>query len=126
MRQFNLYSNNEIREIVTPFLKFVHEYLKLEKLPHVKLVRSLESTSGQPTFATFSPSKEYIEVAYGNRHIADILRSLAHELVHSRQNQAGELHDQSGETGSDHENEANAEAGAILRLYSKKHPELLQ
>src|ERR1035437_3343368 len=35
----------------------------------------------------------------GNRHIADIMRSLAHELTHKRQNEKGELGDESGKQG---------------------------
>jgi Zn-dependent peptidase ImmA (M78 family) len=54
----------------------------------------------------------------------DILRSLAHELVHYKQDVEDRLHHTSGQTGSEHENEAHAVAGQIMRLYGKKHPEL--
>ena len=61
----------------------------------------------------------------GGRHIADIMRSLAHELTHKRQNERGELTDESGKTGSVQENEANSFAGIIMRDYTKLHPEIL-
>lgn len=61
----------------------------------------------------------------GGRHIVDIMRSLAHELTHKRQNEIGELNDESGKTGSPQENEANSLAGIIMRDFTKLHPEIL-
>ena len=54
-----------------------------------------------------------------NRNMADILRTLAHELVHRKQDEDGRIDYESGETGSDIENEANAQAGVLLRDYGK-------
>jgi Zn-dependent peptidase ImmA (M78 family) len=51
--------------------------------------------------------------------MADILRTLAHELVHRKQDEDGRIDYESGETGSDIENEANAQAGVLLRDYGK-------
>lgn len=66
-----------------------------------------------------------IYVRAGGRHIVDIMRSLAHELTHKRQNERQELDDESGVTGSPQENEANSLAGVIMRDYTKSHPEIL-
>ena len=68
-----------------------------------------------------SDSKQ-IYVSVVNRHPVDILRSLAHEMVHYRQMLDGQ--NILGYTGSRHENEANAKAGIVLRDYGKIHPEL--
>ena len=59
-----------------------------------------------------------------NRHPMDIFRSVAHELVHHKQNEDGRLGHSSeeGSTGSDIENEANAMAGVVMRHYGKKFP----
>ena len=62
----------------------------------------------------------------GGRHIVDIMRSLAHELTHKRQNERGELTDDSGVTGSEQENEANSFAGVIMRNYTKLNPDILE
>jgi Zn-dependent peptidase ImmA (M78 family) len=58
--------------------------------------------------------------------MADILRTLAHELVHHKQNLDGRINYESGETGSDIENEANAKAGVLLRDFGKKNNEIYQ
>jgi hypothetical protein len=40
-------------------------------------------------------------------------------LVHRKQDEDGRIDYESGETGSDIENEANAQAGVLLRDYGK-------
>ena len=52
----------------------------------------------------------------------DVLRTLAHELVHWKQCQMGEELD--GADGSDTENQANAVAGIIMRRFGKSCPHL--
>jgi hypothetical protein len=54
--------------------------------------------------------------------IIDVLRSIAHELVHYKQNLEGRLIDaaKDGSDGSPIENEANAVAGVIMK-YGKIH-----
>jgi Zn-dependent peptidase ImmA (M78 family) len=51
--------------------------------------------------------------------MADILRTLAHELVHRKQEEDGRLDINSGKTGSPIEDEANAMAGVLLRNFGK-------
>ena len=72
-----------------------------------------------------SDEPDNIYIRAGGRHIVDIMRSLAHEIVHKRQNEKGELGGESGKTGSPQENEANSLAGVIMRDYTKLHPEIL-
>ena len=56
-----------------------------------------------------------------NRNLADVLRTLGHELTHHRQNELGLLYTQSGETGSPIEDEANVVAGILMREFGKKN-----
>jgi hypothetical protein len=67
-----------------------------------------------------------LEVAWGNRHIMDVLRTVAHELTHTRQHErdGDRMGPAAGETGSPYENEANARAGVLMRDYGRLHPEL--
>jgi Zn-dependent peptidase ImmA (M78 family) len=53
-----------------------------------------------------------------------VLRSLAHELVHHRQEELGMIEAMSGDTGSEIENEANALAGVLLRDYGKQNVQI--
>ena len=59
-----------------------------------------------------------------NRHPIDIMRTLAHELVHYKQDTERRIGPDSGETGSPIENEANAMAGQIMRRFDQENPEL--
>jgi Zn-dependent peptidase ImmA (M78 family) len=59
-----------------------------------------------------------------NRHPMDILRTLAHEYVHYKQNVEKGLDRRSSHVGSPIENQANAKAGELIRKYGQLHPEL--
>lgn len=61
-----------------------------------------------------------------NRQPADILRTLAHELVHWGQGQDDKIDDGSWHDGSELENEANAVAGVIMRDFARQHPKYLE
>jgi Zn-dependent peptidase ImmA (M78 family) len=56
--------------------------------------------------------------------MADILRTLAHELVHHMQNLKGD--ELNGDDGSEIENEANAQAGVIMRKFGRENPEIFE
>jgi hypothetical protein len=110
---------SDIRDIVRKFLPFVQQHLELSDMPEIELL-------DQPLTGTFGRySDGNIRVMAHGRHPIDVLRTLAHELVHYKQDSEGRIHDESGETGSDEENEANAVAGIIMRDFDQANPELL-
>jgi hypothetical protein len=107
------------------FLPFVMKLLKLDKLPRISVHKTIE-TGSQPSFGGYNPADGTIQLALKDRHPADVLRTLAHELVHFKQDQQGELDEQSGATGSNEENEANTKAGIIMRHFNKRFPQYLE
>lgn len=112
---------------IKTFLAFAAEELKLEKIPS-GLTLSYNNTKAKTehSFGHFDPTVDKIWLYVGNRNMADILRTLAHELVHLKQNEEGRIKADSGETGSDIENEANAKAGVLLRNFGKIHNEIYE
>jgi hypothetical protein len=106
------------------FLPFVMQELELTQLPKINLSHTLDS-HGQPSFGGFVPDSKSISLAVNGRHPVDICRTLAHELVHFKQNENNQLNPDSGETGSDEENEANSMAGIIMRKFSKQFPDYI-
>jgi hypothetical protein len=110
--------------IIHEFVTFACEYLKLNTKPTLNIIHDSEYSSEKHTFGHYDPNSSDITVQIENRQIIDILRTLAHELVHYMQDTAGQLNPESGETGSEHENEAHSTAGIIMRLYTAQHPEL--
>jgi len=102
------------------FIKFAIKNLGLQNTPG-SLTLSYDNKQAQDkrTFGFFDPHDKKIWVYVKNRNMADILRTLAHELVHRKQEEDGRLDIKSGETGSPIEDEANAIAGVLLRNFGK-------
>ena len=117
--------NDGTDEIVRDFVDFAGDRLGLERAPKIKLIRDPKQAAERKSFGGYMPGGG-IEINIGNRHIMDVLRTLAHEMVHHKQDINGELNDRSGEDGSPQENEANAKAAVIMRLWAKMNPELFQ
>ena len=103
------------------FLPFVMRELNIAQLPAIKLKKEVPA-GDQPTFGKFDSRKNCIYLGIINRHVIDILRTLAHELVHYQQNIKHSLDANSGKTGSGEENQANAVAGVIMRNFNKQYP----
>jgi hypothetical protein len=104
------------------FLRFTCNFLEIDSLPKIKLLSVPIKSSQANSFAAFQPNSNTIILYIKNRHILDVMRSLAHEMVHYKQSLSND--DLDGTTGSKDENEANAVGGQIMRLYGKHHPEL--
>ena len=102
------------------FIKFAAKNLGMQNLPG-SLTLSYDNKQAQDkrTFGFFDPNNKKIWIYVKNRNMADILRTLAHELVHRKQEEDGRLDIKSGETGSPIEDEANATAGVLLRNFGK-------
>ena len=118
-----IYGENPASTLVD-FIRFACEHLGISTVPDIRLIDRHITNNESNSFAAYSPGHKRIHLYPKHRHILDVLRSLAHELVHYRQDLNGELSQDSGKTGSPQEDEANSVAGQIMRLYSKKHPEL--
>jgi len=108
--------------LVKDFVRFTKTKLNIRNDIPVELIYDLEFSRKYSSFACIMTDSKQIYVSVINRHPVDILRSLAHEMVHYKQMIDGQ--NIQGHTGSRHENEANAKAGVVLRDYGKLHPEL--
>jgi Zn-dependent peptidase ImmA (M78 family) len=117
-------------QVLSVFLTYVCDKLSITTPPKVYLNNSIDFGSKNKTFGQFNVQDNKIVVAASNRNLADILRTVAHELVHYKQKVDGKLNldnsVDSGATGSNIENEANAQAGVIMREFGKKHPEIYE
>jgi len=124
MRAKDILSLPNSNQIFIDFVRFAAHELDLKSIPEIKLLTTPISNSPYNSFAAYQPGQEVVILYATHRHILDVLRSLCHEIVHYKQDLAGQLNNMSGKTGSNEENEANAVAGQILRKYGKMHPEL--
>ena len=113
----------DLKSILKVFLPFAKKAIKLDKMPSIVLKKFLEQ-EGQPTMGRFHDQEYTLELAVANRQPVDILRTLAHELVHAKQHR--EHVELDSTTGSDTENEANVVAGIVMREFNKSHPHFLK
>lgn len=113
-------SHNTAKEIIAEFIDFAVLELELSKRPKIVLHTNNNYSTQHSSFGSYGNG--IINVTITNRHINDCLRTLAHELVHYKQDLNGQLTFESGSTGSPEENEANAVAAVLLRKWGKKYP----
>jgi predicted nucleotidyltransferase len=120
-KQLSLNEGTE-NNIFEKFMSYACQELNIENPPSFEI--KTEFGEEQPSFGAYIPSDHHISLNPSNRNIVDILRTLAHELVHAKQNELELLEPSSGDTGSDIENDANAIAGILMRDYGKQNPDI--
>lgn len=111
-------------ETIKEFAKFAAKKLGLQKLPKIIIHRGSKWQEKNHSFGRYDNQDNAMHLSVDGRHILDVLRTLAHELTHARQDQRDDLPDDAGRTGSDWENEANARAGIIMRDFADARPEM--
>jgi hypothetical protein len=115
----------EDEDILKDFVEFCVAELTIEQMPRIRLRKDPQWPVRHKTFGRYNNDEKMLEVAWGQRHIMDVLRTVAHELTHKHQHErdGSDMGSDAGETGSPYENEANARAGVLMRDYAKLHPE---
>jgi len=120
-------SKQDTYKILHDFVKFAARHLELTSLPKFDFVFDSKQSVENKSFGGYAPGHKHITITVKNRHINDVCRTLAHELVHYSQDLKNELEDDNaGATGSPQENEANARAAVIMRNWGKRHPEYFE
>ena len=117
-------TRKELAPMLDSFVSFASDKLGLKSMPNIRYKTEDDDYN---SFAAYNPSSNELSIHTMNRHPMDIFRSIAHELVHHKQNEDGRLGKdiaKEGTTGSDIENEANSEAGKIMRWFAKANPDM--
>jgi len=112
--------NPNFKNITANFVQYCVKELNIQQRPFIKLIADKNWVAEYRSFGEYNPNNKTIKVYYSGRNTADVLRSLAHELTHHRQEELGLIEQGSGQTGTDIENEANAMAGILLRDFGKQ------
>lgn len=108
-------------QLITKFAKHCIKELGITTKVKIKLSKH---QTGMPTAGYFDPYNCEVFVAVHNRAIADIMRTLAHELTHCKQKQDGTNFPHDDDGLQPLENEANEKSGILVRFYGRKHPEI--
>lgn len=129
--KFNEFADpKEEKNLVTAirdFMPIAIKTLKLKSIPKIDFEKDVKSNHDQPTFGAYrhGDERKMIALDIENRHPMDIIRTLAHELVHYKQDLDGRLSAKSWQTGSPTENEAHEKAGIMMREFDKQYPNYL-
>ena len=113
-------------DIVSDFIDFAAKALELKDIPEIEFTDDEEIAKQMHSLGSYRPDTGKLLVVRGSRMTADILRTLAHELVHRKQSELKPLTQDDGATGSPIENEANAAAGVLLRQFGQYKPEIFE
>jgi hypothetical protein len=105
------------------FVKFCSDRLELEQIPRIRIKRDPEWSRRNNSFGRYIPDADTLIVSVANRHPMDVMRTMAHELTHRKQDEQADMPIGAGDTGSDWENQANAQAGVLMRDFAELHPE---
>lgn len=98
------------------FVKFAAKEISLSKLPKIHFVGKSENSKS--AFGHSIGNEIYIRIT--DRHPGDVMRTIAHELIHFKQTQMGKKGQQF------REDEANAIAGRIMRKFNTTYPEVFK
>jgi len=121
--QENVDRDKQVKE----FISFVLDRLGCKLEPDVRLVSNKKQAEHYKSFGGTDMQDGKIWVYIGNRNLADILRTTAHEIVHFVQLKNGDISGpEDGKTGSDIENQANVIAAALMRVYGRLHPNIFE
>ena len=109
--------------VIDDFIEFGKKELSLDDDFRVNLTSNGDDIE---TLASYDMIDNEINVLTKDRAEADIIRSIAHEMVHHKQNERGDLrgNPEEGEDGSPWEDEANAKAGVLVRRFGKINPDI--
>jgi hypothetical protein len=108
---------------IQQFVNYAALQLKLIDTPKISIIKP---TPDMASLGYYNPSTKKIHVVIKNRLMADILRTIAHELVHRKQDEMGQLINpaKDGQTGSSIENKANSVAGILMRNYGQENSDI--
>jgi hypothetical protein len=108
------------------FVEYGTKRLKLKEEPRISFIEGEEYAHAQSSLGGYNPQTKEIYVAVEGRLTADILRTIAHEMVHRKQDEMGLVGDpvKAGADGSPVENQAHAVAGILMREYGRLNKEI--
>ncbi|MAF24410.1 hypothetical protein CL634_02370 [bacterium] len=104
------------------FINFCAKRLPIRGSFEIYVVGSRDD-HGISTTAAYHRNQNIVKVYGKNRALVDVLRSIAHEMTHMKQDEDEMLVGVIQDAGGHIEDEANARAGELIKLYAKSHPE---
>ncbi len=113
--------SDEKKQKLDEFVRFVKNQLEIKTVPTISIQNHRE---GLKTTANYDYTKDnkVIKICAKNRALVDVMRSIAHEMVHHKQFEQGRLEVRPPDIGGEIEDEANAKAGQYIKIFAKQDP----
>ena len=117
------------KKTIDDFVDFVKKELNIKNDVEVKLQNDKDGIKTTAVYKYEDGNEKEIEnseirVFTLGRALVDVLRSIAHELVHHMQNEKGDLEGKVSNVGGPIEDQANSVAGEMIKKYGLKDPEI--
>ncbi len=109
----------EKKDKLNRFVKFTKDHLGLKHTPKIVIQNGRKDLKTTANY-DYTGSEKVIRINGKNRMLVDVMRSIAHEMVHHRQFEQGKLSVRPPDIGGEIEDEANAVAGQIIKLFAKE------
>ena len=104
------------------FVNFCADSLPITGDFIVEIVSERGEENGIRTTAAYFVGQNKVIVFGKNRALVDVLRSVAHEMTHMMQDETGLITGPVQDAGGFHEDQANAKAGDLIKLFAKSLP----
>lgn len=124
----------EFKSLMIDFIQYCVKYLALEGSINIDLVQKpkflFESSNNKiidESAGCMDRNTGHIIVKIKNRAVADIMRTIAHELTHLKQKQLDMLDDVSIKTKEEEqalEDQANIMSGRLVRWFGQQNPNI--
>jgi hypothetical protein len=111
--------NDDKKDKLNRFVKFVKNQLELDTVPVISIQNHRENIKTTANY-DYTKDEKIIKVCSKGRALVDVMRSIAHEMVHHKQFEQGRLKVQPPDIGGEIEDEANAKAGQYIKMFSKE------
>jgi len=115
LKKNNLNIDENYVNRIIHFIQFTSKLLKMNDDFTIYLLGKGQDNGS--TTGGYHPGNNTISVLYEGRSLIDILRSIAHEIEHQRQNQLNLIPSKPQNIGGFLENDANIIAGILIKLY---------
>jgi len=113
--------NESQKKLASEFCLFCAEKLPIEGDFNIYMVSQREPHNITTT-ALYEVGNNTCRVYCKKRSFVDCMRSIAHEMTHMMQDQMGILTGHIRDAGGFHEDQANAKAGELIKLFAKSKP----
>jgi hypothetical protein len=108
------------------FVAWCVKELNIEQaLPKIRFQDKKEGPDQHHT-GYYNDAEDVMWIYTGNRNLIDIMRTVAHELAHRKQYEDNRVNGDQAYPGSPVEQEADAVAGYLMKLYGKANPEIIE